>query len=188
VLQERTFTPVGSHDIQRFSGRLIAATNRQLHELRQQGSIRDDFFYRLCSDVITIPTLRQRIEESPPELRLLVDFLVTRLTGDTYSELTDMVMEALKRDLPAGYPWPGNVRELEQAVRRVLLTGMYTGESFTTKRGDDICERIGLGTITAKELLVPYCSLLYDRFGTYEEVARRTGLDRRTAKKHVLNQ
>ena len=188
VLQERTFTPVGSHDVQRFSGRLIAATNRLLHELRQQGSIRDDFFYRLSSDIITIPTLRQRIEESPSELELLVDLFVTRLAGDTHSELTDMVMESLKRDLPADYPWPGNVRELEQAVRRVLLTGIYTAETVTTTRGDDVCERMGLGTITAKELLAHYCSLLYDRFGTYEEVARRTGLDRRTAKKHVLNQ
>ncbi|MFZ1983820.1 MAG: sigma 54-interacting transcriptional regulator, partial [Desulfatitalea sp.] len=55
VLQERIFTPVGSHQPHRFSGRIIAATNRPLEEIRSQKILRDDFFYRLCSDVIEIP-------------------------------------------------------------------------------------------------------------------------------------
>jgi len=189
ILQERTFTPVGSHTRQRFSGRVIAATNRSLQELREQGKIRDDFFYRLCSDVITVPPLRQRIEESPTELDLLLDLLVTRLTGKNDPSLIDMVLESLKRTLPAGYPWPGNVRELEQAVRRVILNGSYQGE--TTQVGlsaeGKICERMRSGTMTARELLRHYCSTLYDQLGTYEEVARRTGLDRRTVKRYVVD-
>src|SRR5467141_1140269 len=52
VLQERTFTPLGGHEKRRFSGRVIAATNRRLDALRRDGRFRDDFFYRLCSDVI----------------------------------------------------------------------------------------------------------------------------------------
>src|SRR5262249_44682392 len=52
VLQERVFSPVGSHEKHRFRGRVVAATNRAIHDLRQKGAFRDDFFYRLCSDII----------------------------------------------------------------------------------------------------------------------------------------
>jgi transcriptional regulator with PAS, ATPase and Fis domain len=55
VLQERQFCPVGSHEPARFRGRVIAATNRPLDKLREQGLFRDDFFYRLCSDIIHVP-------------------------------------------------------------------------------------------------------------------------------------
>jgi sigma-54 specific flagellar transcriptional regulator A len=83
VLQERAFTPVGSHKPQRFSGRVIAATHQALAELRQQGKFRPDFFYRLCSDTITVPPLRQRLAETPAELDLLVHALVARLLGSS---------------------------------------------------------------------------------------------------------
>jgi transcriptional regulator with PAS, ATPase and Fis domain len=55
VLQEREFSPVGSHEKRRFEGRVIAATNRSVHRLRKNGQMREDFFYRLCSDMITVP-------------------------------------------------------------------------------------------------------------------------------------
>ena len=71
VLQERHFVPLGSHEAKRFKGRVIAATNRPLAELRD-GRMRDDFYYRLCSDVIEVPALRQRIAESAGELEQLV--------------------------------------------------------------------------------------------------------------------
>ena len=123
VLQERTFTPLGGREKKRFSGRVIAATNRRLDAMRSDGRFRDDFFYRLCSDVIEVPTLRQRIAESSAELPELVRLLVERITGS--AELADSVLQRLEEGVPRGYPWPGNVRELEQAVRRVLLTGRY---------------------------------------------------------------
>src|SRR5205823_10438393 len=63
VLQERTFCPVGSHEPVRFRGRVIAATNRSLAALRAGELLRADFFYRLCSDLIEVPPLRQRFEE-----------------------------------------------------------------------------------------------------------------------------
>lgn len=186
VLQERSFTPVGSHDPKRFSGRVIAATNRSLSVLREQGLFREDFFYRLCSDVITVPPLHQRIEESQSELELLVDLLVRRLTGESRPDLSDFILEALKTHLPAGYRWPGNVRELEQAVRRVLLNGSYTGEASTvTTKPDAIAQGMRDGTLTAKQLVSRYCSMLYIQHGTYEAVARHTGLDRRTVKKYL---
>lgn len=187
VLQERIFSPVGSHSQKRFAGRVIAATNRSLQDLRKQGNFRDDFFYRLSSDVITVPTLQERIQESPTELEQLINLLVLRMTGQESSRLTDRILETLKRELPPGYSWPGNVRELEQAVRRILLTRHYGGDSTLTGHDpeDDFMQKFQAGDLEAKELLSQYCTLLFKRFGTYEEVARRTQLDRRTVKKYV---
>ena len=186
VLQERTFTPVGGHERKRFSGRVIAATNRKLDELRRDGHFREDFFYRLCSDVIEVPTLRQRIAESPGELAQLVSLLVARVTGNASPDLSATVLEALERSLPRGYPWPGNVRELEQAVRRILLTGSYRGEVLKAPDEETaLLDKLRSGELTASELLGRYCRLLYQRLGTYAEVAKRTGLDPRTSRKYI---
>ncbi len=187
VLQERTFTALGGHEKKRFSGRVIAATNRPLAALRRDGRFRDDFFYRLCSDVIEVPTLRQRIAESPAELEQLVRLLVARVTGAKAPDLVAAVLEALRNGLPRGYAWPGNVRELEQAVRRILLTGRYAAEKPQAAPGEEeaLLDKVRAGELTAADLLARYCALLYRRLGTYAEVAKRTGLDPRTSRKYV---
>ena len=117
VLQERTFTPVGSHEKLRFRGRVIGATNQPLERLRASGQFRDDFFYRLCSDVITVPPLRQRIREDATELDDLLCLIVTRLTGEAAPAIVTLAREAL----PAKHAWPGNVRELENFIERAVL-------------------------------------------------------------------
>lgn len=186
VLQERTFSPVGSHITKTFSGRVIAATNHAIEPLRNDGHFREDFFYRLCSDLITVPTLRQRIEESPQELQRLVVFLTGRMVGTKDSYLASKVLTTLKKDLPANYSWPGNVRELEQAIRRVLLTGSYKGTIPKKANWEDhLIKEMKSGTLTATELISQYCSLLYKQCGTYENVAKQVGLDRRTVKKYL---
>jgi sigma-54 specific flagellar transcriptional regulator A len=187
VLQDRTFTSLGGHDKKRFSGRVIAATNQPLDQLRRDGRFREDFFYRLCSDVVEVPTLRQRIAESSSELEQLVRLLVIRIAGEQAAEMGPVIMEALERDLPRGYRWPGNVRELEQAVRRILLTGRYLGEVADAAPGEEdaLIGRLRAGELTAEELLARYSALLYRRLGTYAEVAKRTGLDPRTSRKYV---
>ena len=190
VLQERTFVPVGSRENKRFSGRVIAATNRPLDALRRDGRFREDFFYRLCSDVIEVPTLRQRIAESPAELELLVGLLVARIAGIEDRNVAAVVLEALHRDLPGDYPWPGNVRELEQAVRRVLLTGSYRPQ-LASPASQDVEERLvarlRAGELTAEALLSGYSAMLYERLGSYAAVAERTQLDPRTSRKYVLS-
>jgi DNA-binding NtrC family response regulator len=194
VLQERTFSPVGGHETARFSGRVIAATNRPLDELRARGAFRDDFYYRLCSDVIEVPSLRQRLREDGRELDVLLGFILRRILGDDPPEMRAMVREAIDTGLAPDYPWPGNVRELEQCVRRVLLTRRYSGDRrpgasapaapAAIPAGDERLLDLA-GDATAKGLVVRYCKALYGRHGTYEEVARRTGLDRRTVKAYV---
>ena len=188
VLQERTFTPLGGREKKRFSGRVIAATNRALGELRHSGRFREDFYYRLCSDVIHVPTLRERLQESASELADLVRLIVTRTAGDV--SLVGYVLEALERDLPRGYAWPGNVRELEQAVRRILLTGAYKPDLGPPAALDDeerLIARLREGDLSADELLASYSAMLYERLGSYAAVAERTRLDPRTSRKYVLS-
>lgn len=187
VLQERWFSPVGSHERSRFHGRVIAATNRSIDDLRQCGSFRDDFFYRLCSQVITVPPLRQRIREDPGELDTLMAHTLRRLIGEDDPQLTETIRAALRDTLPADYPWAGNVRELEQCVRRLLLTKQYrplpsiSELDYSTR----LLAEMQTGSLSARELVSSYCSLLFNKHGSLAEVARRTVLDRRTVKKHV---
>ena len=187
VLQERTFCPVGSHEAARFRGRVIAATNRRLETLRANNLFRDDFFYRLCSDVIEVPPLRQRLHEKPEELRQLLEHVLAGMIGEPAKDLIARVEAAIQRAVGADYAWPGNVRELEQAARRILLTGDYTGstrpKSATLK--EQLVAGIEAGTLDADALLAGYCRVLYETEGTYEAVARRTRLDRRTVKRYL---
>lgn len=188
ILQDRTFVPVGSHQQLRFGGRVIAATNRPLEELRGRGLLREDLFYRLCSDVIVVPSLRRRLREEPEELAVMLAYIVRRIVGEDSEELVGMVREVIDGELGPGYSWPGNVRELEQAVRRILMTRRFRVEPPEAGRETadaDLLSGIGSGTPTARELLSRYCTLLHEKLGTYEEVSRRTGLDRRTVRKYI---
>jgi two-component system, NtrC family, response regulator HydG len=189
VLQERIFYPVGSHEAKRFSGRIVAATNRPLDELIVSGQFRDDLYYRLCSDVITLPALHQRLQEEPAELDNLLDNILFRLAGEIPEPEQRLVKNQLKRDVGPDYQWPGNVRELEQAVKRIILTGRYQAmqEKGSPSRdaAGELLQQIQQGDLSAEALLARYCAGLYQRYGTYEEVSRRTQLDRRTVKKYV---
>ena len=187
VLQQRVFSPVGGHDKLRFSGRVIAATNKSLDTLRREGRFRDDFYYRLCSDQITVPPLSLRLQQMPSEMDILVRQILTRIIGKADPVVLNHVLETLKESPGKGYIWPGNVRELEQAVRRILLTGRYEGDKGAARTDSegakDALER---GELTVQELTSLYCRQLFARFNSYGEVARKTGLDWRTVKKYVV--
>ncbi len=186
VLQERRYNPVGSREEKLFRGRVIAATNQSLESLRREGGFRSDFYFRLCSDSITVPSLRQRIAESPDELDRMVSHLCRRIAGGEEGGLAAAVVDRVRSDVGLGYDWPGNVRELEQAIRRVVIAGSYEGVSGPSSPDENLLKGIESGSLTAEALLSGYCSLLYRRESSYESVARRTALDRRTAKKYVL--
>ena len=187
VLQDRTFSPVGSHQKLRFAGRIIAATHKPLDNLRRQGQFRNDFYYRLCSACVVVPPLRQRIHEHPQELDLLTAHVLERMTGTRSPELLDSVTTAIRKHLGEAYPWPGNVRELEQCVRHVLLTAEARADAQHEPAclAEQIASRVAEGSYDADTLLADYVKLLYQRHGTYQDVARITKLDRRTVKKHM---
>ena len=98
-----------------------------------------------------------------------------------------MVQPALDAGRDRNYPWPGNVRELEQAVRRILLTKHYEGDhrALASDLRSQLLAGVDQGALDADAVLSGYCQLLYERHGTYEEVARRTKLDRRTVKAYL---
>jgi len=187
VLQERTFSPVGSHEELQFQSRVIAATNKPLDNLRRKGEMRDDFYYRLCSNTIIVPPLRARIKESPAELDLLLGHVIRRTIGRQSPGMVKTMRRILRQTVGPRYSWPGNVRELEQAVRRILITRSYHGDSRRESldaRGR-LHQALDSGEAGAYEILSAYCSILYEKHGTYEEVSRITGLDRRTVKKYL---
>ena len=185
VLQERRFAPVGSHEVRRFEGRVIAATNRSIAMLRRQGKFRDDFYFRLSSDVIDVPPLRLRLRQSPQELEQLAALLITRMLGECSDTVLRQVLDALTSSLAPDYAWPGNVRELEQTVRRIIINGAYVGGAPLEDHQPEWLIQLQQGRLSAQELLANYCRLLYQLHGSYEEAATRAGLDRRTVKKYI---
>lgn len=186
VLEDRTFSPIGSHEQERFGGRIIAATNRPLDALRREHRFRDDLYYRLCSDVIVFPSLRQRFDEDDSELPALLASILTALVGAAAPMLQDHVQSAIRNGVGLSYPWPGNVRELEQCVRRILLTGHYDGDRSPDVGGDAVfLEAISRAELTADGVLAGYAALLHRRQGTLDSVARRLSVDTRTARKYL---
>lgn len=188
VLEDRTYSPVGSHEKKRFPGRIIAATNRPLDTLRAEKTFRDDFYYRLCSDVIHVPPLRQRIQEDPLELDDLVLHMMKRIVGGLAEEVVGTVLEEIHRQVPPDYAWPGNVRELEQCIRRVLMKRKYEidrREHLPVTPEEQLIEGVRSGSFDARQLLSGYCGHLHDRLGSIEAVSRKVMLDRRTVKKYL---
>lgn len=185
VLETRHFSRLGETTTRRFDGKIIAATNRDLPYEMQQGTFRKDLYYRLCSDVIRTPTLREQIRESDDALPILVSFLARRIVGEQEAEaLAEEVGAWIDAHLPADYDWPGNVRELEQCVRNVLIRGSYTPARPTAAAPDADPEttRVLSGDCEADEVLTWYCRRVYREAGNLSEAARRLGLDRRTVK------
>jgi transcriptional regulator with AAA-type ATPase domain len=187
VLQSRSFQRVGESEDRSFRGKLIAATNRDLPSEIASGGFREDLYYRLCSDVIRTPTLREQIADSPEELRGLISVLARRIVGEPDAEvLIREVVDFASRELGRDYPWPGNVRELEQCVRNVLIRGHYQPPEIPRPAvGDELAELLRGGSLSADQLLRRYCTQLYAQTGSYEAAARRLGIDRRTVKAKV---
>ena len=187
VIQERIFHRVGDHHERPFRGRVIAATNLPAEELVNGRAMRADFFYRLCSDLIVVPSLAQRVQENPGELEELLRVVVQRIVGEPSDELVARVSEQIRRTPGVGYGWPGNVRELEQCVRRILMKHAYV--PLPDHRSADLAAMLQRDMqgqrLSAKDLISGYCLMLYRRHQTIEAVARIAGMDRRTAKKHI---
>jgi transcriptional regulator with PAS, ATPase and Fis domain len=131
VLQERRFYRVGGSEELQVDVRIIAATNADLRQNVQQGTFRDDLYYRLNVINILIPPLRERREDIP----LLVRHFIERLTHELQKEITDISEGALK--ILLNNDWPGNVRELENAVERAIVTSkskLLTEDDFAFMR------------------------------------------------------
>ncbi len=112
VLQEREFERLGGTKIIKVDVRLIAATNRDLREALEQGTFREDLYYRLNVVPIDIAPLRERREDIPE----LVNLFISRFAGDSGKPVEGITPEAMQ--ILVNYHWPGNVRELQNIVER----------------------------------------------------------------------
>ncbi len=181
VLQERSFQKLGENLDRKFKGKIIAATNRDLQEHIKLGQFRQDFYYRLCSDIIKTPSLCEQIENQN-QLHQLIHFLCKKIVASNeVDQLADETLAVITETLGLQYSWPGNVRELEQCIRNVFIRGSY--KPF--ENSSDLLAIVKSATITANELLNLYCKQVYKRTGSYVKTAEITGLDRRTVKKRV---
>ncbi len=186
VLQARTFQRLGETTDRSFLGKIVAATNRDLAVELDAGRLRRDFYYRLCSDIVTTPSLREQLADCPDDLRSLVLFIARRIVGEEAEAVSAEVVDWIEGHLGRDYPWPGNFRELEQCVRNIVIRRRYDPpvSQAPDERGR-LAEAVRSGRLTAEGLLRHYCTLVYADCGSYEEAARRLGLDRRTVRAKV---
>jgi len=185
VIETRKFSAVGDTKVREFSGKLIAATNRDLTAEIRAGRFREDLYYRLCADLIRTPSLREQITDSAEVLDDLILFMVQRAVKDEAERCFPEVKSWMHEHLPPDYGWPGNYRELEQCVRNVIIRRCYQPMAEAGGAEDDFYARFRAGELTMDELMAYYASLVYRKTGSYEETARRVGLDRRTVKAKV---
>jgi formate hydrogenlyase transcriptional activator len=115
VLQEHEFEPVGSSRSLRVDVRVIAATNRNLHEAVQAGRFRSDLFYRLNVFPIELPPLRERRSDIPQ----LAAFCLSRFSKRLGKKIDGVSRESMENLV--NYPWPGNIRELQNVIERAVV-------------------------------------------------------------------
>jgi len=153
VLQEREFERVGGEDTIKVDVRVVTATNKDLSRLVEEGSFREDLYYRLHIIPLTLPPLRDRRSDVPA----LVDHFIRKLATRTRSEVEGISAEALS--MLQAYPFPGNVRELENIIEQALV--FAEGElvevddlpSFVSKRDRGDSLQIPQGDRTLPEIL-----------------------------------
>ena len=114
VLQDRQFERLGGTKTLKVDVRVVAATNQDLRAALEQGTFRQDLYYRLNVVPISIPPLRERKEEIP----YLVDYFIARFANESGKPLSGITPAALK--LLMEFHWPGNVRELENIIERAV--------------------------------------------------------------------
>jgi DNA-binding NtrC family response regulator len=117
AIQEREVTPVGGTKPVSFDVRIIAATNRDIQEAVEDGTLRQDIYYRLSVVVVELPPLRERRED----VRALVDYFNARLSAEYGLAPHEISEEAMR--LLLDHDWPGNVRQLENVIERAFALG-----------------------------------------------------------------
>ncbi|MHB2149471.1 sigma-54-dependent transcriptional regulator [Calditrichota bacterium LG25] len=115
VIQEKEFERIGENKPIKVDVRIISATNRDLKKLVEENRFREDLYYRLSVVPIVLPPLRERTEEIPA----LIDMMLKKLAPDRKIRITPRALSRLQT-----YHWPGNVRELENIIEQmVVLSG-----------------------------------------------------------------
>jgi transcriptional regulator with PAS, ATPase and Fis domain len=115
VLESFTVTPVGGHEDRKVNVRVVAATSRDLRKMVEEGTFREDLFYRLNVVTIMLPPLRQR----PDDIPILVDHFLKDISQSRHTAPRRVSPEVMRRFQQ--YRWPGNVRELRHMLESMMV-------------------------------------------------------------------
>jgi transcriptional regulator with PAS, ATPase and Fis domain len=173
VLQEREFRRLGGTRLIKANVRVIASSNRDLHQGVSDGSFREDLFYRLQVFDIRMPPLRERRGDIP---LLAEDFLqeFTQATGCASAGLTPDALEVL-----VAYQWPGNVRQLHNALERAAILcegGLITAEHLSLQALSVTAPRRGPRLSDVERRTIE--QVLRETDGNKSKAARRLGITR----------
>jgi two-component system response regulator PilR (NtrC family) len=159
VMQDREFLPLGALESRTVDVRILAATNEDLRKLIEIGRFRDDLYYRLNVINISIPPLRERMEDIP----VLVEHFLAKYNAENGKDVKRLSPEVIERFL--SYTWPGNVRELENVIERGVVLA----------RGDEIDINL-LPREMSQHVAVPGPAVLPEDMPFYDAVS---GYERR---------
>ena len=178
VIQEKTLRRVGGNQDQTVDVRIVAATNRDLREEAGAGRFREDLYYRLNVIQITLPPLRQRMEDVP----LLVQHFVEKFAAELGRETPSVAATAMERIL--AYPFPGNVRELENTIERAVA--LCSGERIEADLLpasvlEPVAVRPGAGGLPASGANLDDLVSGYERSLLREALERSGGVKKRAA-------
>jgi two-component system response regulator HydG len=187
VLQERELTRVGGEKVIPVDVRVIAATNKDLDDLKNQGAFREDLYYRLNVVRLEIPPLRERRDDIPLLARHFLDMFAAK-NNKEIKGLTPGAMDRLIR-----YDWPGNVRELMNAVERAVVLArteylddqdfamIQTAAQQPSETSSPVDHNMPLEAVEKAAIL----RMLDSVTGNKSEAARRLGITRKTLHKKL---
>ncbi len=135
VLETLTLTPVGGHEDRKVDVRVVAATSRDIRKMVEEGTFREDLYYRLNVVTVTLPPLRQR----PDDIPILVEHFLKDITASKHTAPHRVSPEVMRRFMQ--FRWPGNVRELRNTLESMMV--LADGEILTEK---DLPEKIMAGS------------------------------------------
>lgn len=167
VLQEREFERLGSNKTIGIDVRVIAATNQDLRAALEQGTFREDLFYRLNVVPINMPPLRKRKEDIP----YLAEYFLAKFAKESGRHIESLGAEALQ--LLESHYWPGNVRELENVIERAVVLSRGNVLTASDIRIDDVRK----GPMAADDLFLPPGMTLdeYEKWLVTEALRRSKG-------------
>ncbi len=182
VIEERSFERVGGEELIQVDTRLIAATNKDLKEMVDDKTFREDLFYRLNVVQLHLPPLRQRGEDIP----LLAHHFLTQFSEENGKEISHITPEAM--DALRAYAWPGNVRELRNRIESMVV--MSRDDQITLR---DIPSDMRTNPLTdkqhphslkenEKEQII---EALKEQGGSKTKAAEQLGINRRTLHRKI---
>ena len=180
VLEEKTIRPVGSNQEIPVDARIIAATNRGLEQLVNEGKFRDDLFFRLSVLNIKIPTLRERIED----LQILAQHFIDTISASLGIKSTRLSEGELA--LLSTHHWPGNVRELKNVIERSLLLNTPASECISGSTQNIITDQISNHSFLLQDIEKQHILRVLElEKGNKSAAARILGVSRKTLERKV---